>query len=600
MLSAGSDPTKIFQDFAKTSRMGTKVRMLSLGQGQDKLAEAMIQEGTERGTWVYLQNCHLYTSWMPRLEEICAKLDPETVHKDFRLWLTSKPTPHFPSTLLQDGVKFTMEPPKGLRQNLRSAYFKHTNASLSRTSKPHAYRKLLFALTFFHALVQERRKFGPLGFNIPYEFNESDLEISQRQLELFLDTYVEVPFKVLNFLTSAINYGGRVTDYIDMRTVDILLRQLMTGEVLSDSYEFSTSGTYKSVAIDEENPRRGYMEYIEGLPLNADPEVFGLHANANIVCAQTETYDMFDSVLRMETGASAAADGFESVVDKLAAAMIAQLPPLFDLEQVSMKYPLKYEESMNTVLVQECARFNGLLSVMHKSLPELRKALSGLVVMSSELEAMSKALFVQRVPALWQAKAYPSLKPLNSWLQELLDRVAFIRSWIEDGQPFEFWISGFFFPQAFLTGTLQNYARKHQLPIDTLSFAYDMKGVDFAAEAAPADGVYIRGLYLEGARWDGSLGSLVESRPKQLYTELPTIHLLPEAHRKPPTSGVYRCPVYKVLSRRGTLSTTGHSTNFILWVEIPSNRDDVVNCEGLADQGVWIKAGVAAFCSLRF
>jgi dynein heavy chain len=67
----------------------------------------------------------------------------------------------------------------------------------------------------------------------------------------------------------------------------------------------------------------------------------------------------------------------------------------------------------------------------------------------------------------------------------------------------------------------------------------------------PEDGVYIRGLYLEGARWDNLTQSLADSRPKQLYTSLPTIHLSPVQHRKEPSSGIYRCPVYKVLSRRG-------------------------------------------------
>ena len=60
------------------------------------------------------------------------------------------------------------------------------------------------------------------------------------------------------------------------------------------------------------------------------------------------------------------------------------------------------------------------------------------------------------------------------------------------------------------------------------------------------------------------------------------------------------CPIYKVLSRRGVLSTTGHSTNFVMWMEVPSNRRNIINNIGMADQDTWIKAGVGGFLSLKF
>jgi len=175
-----------------------------------------------------------------------------------------------------------------------------------------------------------------------------------------------------------------------------------------------------------------------------------------------------------------------------------------------------------------------------------------------------------------------------------------ILDWIDKGIPKVFWISGFYFPQAFLTGSLQNYARKYKMPIDTVEFNFKVIRTKWQDLQKPKDGVYIRGLFLEGARYSEEEQSITDSIPKQLYTELPTLHLDPTQNRVAPTKGIYRCPVYKILSRRGVLSTTGHSTNFIMWIELPSTRTNIFNNEGKADSEEWIKAGVAAFGSLMY
>lgn len=429
----------------------------------------------------------------------------------------------------------------------------------------------------------------------------------------YLEKYDNVPYDVLKMLTESINYGGRITDDKDMRTAEVIMNDFYRPEVLQEGWKFSPSGVFCTPEVDEESPHESYINYINSLPINAGPEVFGMHENANLTFTQNEVYDCFDTILSLQAGSSSGVrdSSREEQICQIARVIEAKLPNLYDEEGISMAYPVKYKESMNTVLVQEVKRYNKLLIVMKNSLVTAQRALQGLEVMSSELEILTGSLFDQKVPKEWEM--YPSLKPLQAWVQDLMDRLDMFTCWVNKGTPVAFWMSGFFFPQAFVTGTKQNFARKYGYAIDTVSFDFKIEdnfendGSD--VDRRPTDGSYIFGLFLEGAKWSKKTHTLMESTPKELYSNMPVIHLLPAENRKLKTSGVYHCPVYKELTRRGALSTTGHSTNFVMWMEIPSGTETIqrrslvseTNLQtNFADSEKWVKAGVALFCALRY
>lgn len=594
VLSPGADPMAGLSTFA-LNQTGKIPGSISLGQGQGPIAMRMIDQAQKDGGWVVLQNCHLATSWMPTLEKICEEgIRPDNTQVEFRLWLTSYPSDAFPVSILQNGVKMTNEPPKGLRANLLRSYLNDPisdpsffEGDLSAEKQP-IWQKMLFGLCSFHAQVQERRKFGPLGWNIPYEFNESDLRISMRQIKMFLNEYDQLPLDALRYLTGECNYGGRVTDDKDRRCLNSILTIYYCHDIVdNDEYRLSDSGLYYAPT---HGSYESYLTYLRQLPLIANPECFGLHDNADITKDNQETNLLFTSILSTlpkQTGGKGQSP--EEKVDELAGDILAKLQANFDVQSVMIKYPVLYEETMNIVLRQELIRFNRLTTVIRDSLVGLRKALKGLVVMSSDLEELFDSMLVGRQPAIWVAKSYPSLKPLGGYVADLITRLIFFNDWIETGMPNTFWISGFYFTQSFLSGAMQNYARKYTVPIDHVGFEFEVltKGID-EINCPAEDGVYVRGIFLEGARWDPDMGEMSESLPKVLFDQFPILWLKPGSKETFVIENSYKCPVYKTTERRGTLSTTGHSTNFVMWIQLPTH----------VSEQHWINRGVAAICQL--
>jgi dynein heavy chain len=166
-----------------------------------------MDQATSRGYWLMLQNCHLLVKWLFELEKHLDKISKP--HPDFRLWLTTEPTPKFPIGILQRSLKVVTEPPNGLKLNLRNTYFKIPGQAFNDCPSD-AFPSLVFVLGFFHAVVQERRKYDKIGWNVSYDFNESDFRVCMQILDTYLSKAVanndpKIPWGSLKYLIGEVS-----------------------------------------------------------------------------------------------------------------------------------------------------------------------------------------------------------------------------------------------------------------------------------------------------------------------------------------------------------------------------------------------------------
>lgn len=590
VLSPGVDPSITLKTFAM--QMDRRLEVLPLGQGQTPTAIEAIEYGVQHGTWVFLANCHLSMSWMPELDKIVEQLSirKPKPHPNFRLWLSSDPHPDFPISLLQGSVKMTTEPPRGLRANMLRLVDQTDKKEYLRCKKQDKYRKLYFSLCWFHSLVVERKKFGSLGFNRVYAFNDSDFQVCEDILALYLDLYEETPWDALKYLIAQANYGGRVTDNLDRRVLRVYIDQFFNDAILNIP-KANLSSLENMYQIPLDGSLDSYRKYINEWPKAGDdpPEAFGQHPNADIASQMEETKTLLGTILALQpVVVTEGAKSREEVVEALIVQLKEQCPEPLNLKKIKDKHRLDAKNPLRTVLLQEIDRYNVLLTTIHRSLEELRKGIRGEVVISQTLERMFESLFNARVPGNW-GFAYQSLKPLGPWVRELGQRIAQLQKWANEGPPKVFWLTGFTFPVGFLTALLQKCTRNSDhsdASIDELSWDFSvLNHTEQSISMEPKEGAYIKGLFLEGARWDSDNGCLAEPYPMELYCPVPIMHFKPVFHRKSSGKGHYKTPLYIYPIRTGTRERP----SFVLEVDLKA---------GAKDANFWTKRGTALLLSL--
>lgn len=584
ILSPGVDPLKDVEALGKKLGFTTDLKNLhsvSLGQGQEIVAERALDLASKEGHWVVLQNIHLVKKWLPSLEK---KIEAYSIgsHESYRLFMSAEPSPTreghiIPNGILEVSIKITNEPPTGMMANIHKSLDNFSQETLEMCARENEFKSILFSLCYFHAVVAERRKFGPQGWNRSYPFNTGDLTISVYVLYNYLEANSKVPWEDLRYLFGEIMYGGHITDDWDRRLCRTYLEEYMKPEML-DTELYLAPG----FALPPNMDYNGYHRYLdENLPPES-PNLYGLHPNAEIGFLTATSENLFKTILELQPrdtgGAGGGGQTREEKVKQILDEILEKLPEEFNMMELMGK--AEERTPYTVVALQEADRMNVLTNEMKLSLRELDLGLKGELTITNAMEELSNALYLDEVPELWTKRAYPSMQGLAAWFIDLLQRIKQLENWTTDfNLPPVVWLSGLFNPQSFITAVMQSMARKNEWPLDRMTLQVDVtkKGKD-DFNAPPREGAYIYGLFMEGARWDTQTGMIAESRLKELTPAMPVIFVRAIPVDKQDTKNSYECPVYKTRQRGPT-----YVWNFFL-----KTKDNPAK---------WVLAGVALLLS---
>jgi len=594
LLSPGSNPNAAILALAKRSKL--RVDAISMGQGQEVKAQELLNGGVVNGSWVLLQNTHLGLAFMRTIESQMIKIESGATPTEeaFRLWITCEPHKDFPIGLLQLSIKMTDEPPSGVKAGLRKS-FNWLNQDWLEAVNRDEWRPMLHALTFLHTIVQERRKFGALGWNIPYEFNQTDLEASAFYLRAHM-TDVElrkgqVSWSAVHYMVCEIQYGGRITDNLDRRLFNTYGDLWLSPKMFDPNFMFAPG--YKIMKHADINISRNEID--TEMDDNDRPAAFWMHSNADLTFRTKRTNEVFQTIIDVQpkdSGGDGGGPTREETVLEMGKAFLQQMPAAYDFIQVRKSLEKlnggagNMPKPLTIHLKQEIDRMDIIIGLTRDTLQNLQLAIAGTIIMSADLIEALNCIFDARVPPQWLKKSWKS-STLAQWFYEgLVRRTQELNLWLNSGRPKAYWLTGFFNPQGFLTAVQQEVTRKHiaqnwsldDVEVKTEITSKEKEDVD--REERLEEGVYIWGLYLEGADWDRKASKLTDAPPKKLFCPIPCMFVTAEKKGGRDQGGnSYRCPCYTIPARTG-----------LNWI-----FDAKVRTED--PQWYWILRGVALMCT---
>ncbi|KAH3756292.1 cytoplasmic dynein 2 heavy chain 1 [Pelomyxa schiedti] len=581
ITTLGADPSQDLEEVAGKHSPTKKFTSIPMGQGQQDRALATLVSSMKTGDWVILKNLHLAVSWLPVLEQ---ELKCGDVHPDFRLWLTTEPHDKFSTILLQSCMKITFEAPPGIKKNLERTYGSWSPEFIRQGSILRA--QCLFTLAWFHAIIQERRKYIPQAWTKFYEFNEADLRAATDVIDRLAQNQDQFMQETKNWasvhglLENAV-YGGRVDNTFDFKVLQNYLRMYFCTDYLS------SSGPLKPLAPNVNIPQSAnhadYLRVISALPVVGDPVTFSLPHNIDRSQQRTNSSHVLRQLKSMAS-ASGVTMLFSTWKDRLNPIVKLWRTLTKDCRDFLNPLSVPSDSSASPIdafVIMQASSARALLQHVDNDVSNINEYIMGRIPLSAEIHALGTSLLLDHVPESWESKWDGGPTEAVLWVRVLVQKTSAIQGWMKNclagtllSWPLN--LNDLFHPSTFVDALCQQTARSMRRTLDTLTLVATWTKVPSISTPSAT----ISGMLLQGCTIDSS-GRLVDAEataPELVPTPALTLYWLP-AETPSPYAGTMTVdvPVYLNLQRE----------KLVMTLSLP--------CTGTKEK--WCIAGVALFLS---
>lgn len=548
-------------------------------------AEKAINVAVKSGRWVLLKNVHLAPQWLVQLEKKLHSIQP---HNNFRLFLTMEINPKLPVNLLRAGRIFVFEPPPGIRANLLRTF--STVPAQRMMKAPSERARLYFLLAWFHAIVQERLRYAPLGWAKYYEFNESDLRVACDTLDTWIETTAmgrtnlppeKVPWDALVTLLSQCIYGGKIDNDFDQRLLASFLAKLFTPRSFEADFALVANvdgvaggpGGQRHITMPDGSRRNQFLQWIEALSDRQTPSWLGLPNNAEKVLLTTRGTDLVGKLLKMqqlEDDEELAYSPDESLDQAIVKNIDGRPSWMKTLHNSASTWLQLLPKSLNTLkrtvenikdplyryFEREVNLGSKLLSDVIHDLEDISLICQGDKKQTNYHRTIMSELVKGILPSHWRRYTVPRGCTVIQWITDFSGRVNQLQEvsklvstkGAKELKSFNVWLGGLLNPEAYVTATRQCVAQANGWSLEEL--VLDISIADSGDTPTDECSFGVIGLKLQGA----------QCRNNQLYltsaimTELP-ITLLRWVRSSSVAEGKLSLPVYLNSTRTELLFT---------------------------------------------